>query len=393
MINLNEHKQFSTIPLLRLGFRPFFFGSGVIATLAMILWVFFYQSIITTNNVAPSVWHAHEMIFAYSSAVMVGFLLTASRNWTGIQTIYNKPLLALFVLWISGRFPFFLDSEYLFYQAIIDTSFLVFSTIAISYPIIKGRNWINISIISKILLIAISHIVYYLGIFGVIEDGINIGLLLGFYLIISLIFMMSRRLIPFFIERGLGLSIELKNSKLLDISSLLLFLVFIIVEIFFQTAISNFIAGILFVIHIIRMKNWYQNGIWEKSLLWSIYLSYGLLTLGFGLKAISYFIELLPNIYVHSFAFGIALMTLSLMSRVSLGHTGRNVFDPPKQLNLIFILLVLSFVFRVIVISISVEHYSLWVFISQALWVVSFTYFVFIYAPMFFKARVDGQFG
>jgi len=333
------------------------------------------------------------MIFAYSSAVMVGFLLTASRNWTGIQTIYNKPLLALFVLWISGRFPFFLDSEYLLYQAIIDTSFLVFSTIAISYPIIKGRNWINISIISKILLIAISHIVYYLGIFGVIEDGINIGLLLGFYLIISLIFMMSRRLIPFFIERGLGLSIELKNSKLLDISSLLLFLVFIIVEIFFQTAISNFIAGILFVIHIIRMKNWYQNGIWEKSLLWSIYLSYGLLTLGFGLKAISYFIELLPNIYVHSFAFGIALMTLSLMSRVSLGHTGRNVFDPPKQLNLIFILLVLSFVFRVIVISISVEHYSLWVFISQALWVVSFAYFVFIYAPMFFKARVDGQFG
>ena len=142
MINLNEHKQFSTIPLLRLGFRPFFFGSGVIATLAMILWVFFYQSIITTNNVAPSVWHAHEMIFAYSSAVMVGFLLTASRNWTGIQTIYNKPLLALFVLWVSGRFPFFLDSEYLLYQAIIDTSFLVFSTIAISYPIIKGRNWI-----------------------------------------------------------------------------------------------------------------------------------------------------------------------------------------------------------------------------------------------------------
>ena len=380
-------------PLLRLGFRPFFFASGVIAVVSMILWLLFYQSILTIDYISSAQWHAHEMIYAYASIVAVGFLLTASRNWTGVQTLHGKPLLALFILWIAGRFLAFIQVDYLVYQAVIDTAFLLTSSAAIAYPIVKGKNWNNISIVAKMLLLAIAHIAYYLGALGLLENGVNIGIYAGLYLIISLLFMMSRRLLPFFIERGLNLNIELKNSKFLDLSSLFLFLIFIIVEVFFQSVIANLLAAILFIIHTIRMINWYHPKIWTKSLLWSIYLAYGLLTLGFGLNAISYFLVLMPNIDIHSFAFGIALMTLSMMSRVSLGHTGRNVFQPPKALNPIFILLTLSFVFRVVIAPIAVEYYSAWIFISQILWIASFAGFVFIYSPMFFKARVDGQFG
>jgi len=387
------NNTYSTPAFLRLGFRPFFFAAGVVGIIAMIMWVVFYQSILTTQNVTPSQWHAHEMIFAYASVVIVGFLLTASKNWSGVQTLYDKSLLALFLLWIAGRFLPFIPTEYLLYQVIIDSSFLFIATIAIAYPIVKGKNWINLVIVFKILLLAFSHVAYYMGIFGMLENGINIGIYSGFYLIISLLLMMSRRLLPFFIERGIGLEEELKNSKFLDISSLILFLVFIVSEVFFTTIIAHILAGFLFIIHAIRMFNWYNPGIWTRPLLWSIYSAYGLLTLGFGLHALSNIAGLLPHIALHSFAFGIALMTLSMMSRVALGHTGRNVFEPPKALNTMFILLSLSFVFRVVFTSISVEYYAHWIFISQILWILAFIIFTIIYTPILFKARIDGNFG
>ncbi len=393
MINLNQNNQYSTIPFLRLGFRPFFFATGVIGVLSMLMWMLFYPSIMSVNNINPIDWHAHEMIFAYSSAVTVGFLLTASRNWTGVQTLYDKSLLLLLLLWTAGRFLPFIANEHLVYQAIIDTSFLLVATIAIAYPIVKGKNWANISVVAKVLLLAVAHILFYLGLLGILNQGMYLGIYLGFYLIISLLFMMSRRLLPFFIEKGLGLKTELKNYKFLDLSSLFLFLAFMVIEIFFASALSTIIAGILFVIHAVRMYNWYHPNIWQKSLLWSIYLAYGFLTLGFAINVITYFAPMGPNLDIHTFAFGIALMALSMMARVTLGHTGRNVFDPPKQLNFMFILLSLSFVFRVLMVVFSIEHYVEWIFISQVLWVGSFVFFLMIYAPMFFKERVDGQFG
>jgi len=104
MINLNKNTEYTTKPILRLGFRPFFFVSGVIAVAAMLMWMVFYPSLILINNANPIDWHAHEMIFAYAAAVTVGFLLTASKNWTGVQTIYNKPLLALALYGLRGDF-------------------------------------------------------------------------------------------------------------------------------------------------------------------------------------------------------------------------------------------------------------------------------------------------
>ena len=88
MINLNQHQKYTTKPILRLGFRPFFFASGVIAVISMLMWMIFYPALILVNNANPIDWHAHEMIFAYGSAVTIGFLLTASKNWTGVQTLY-----------------------------------------------------------------------------------------------------------------------------------------------------------------------------------------------------------------------------------------------------------------------------------------------------------------
>ena len=393
MIGNNQNNN-STIPaFLHLGFRPFFFIAAISAVILMIVWLLVQQSILSITNSTANHWHAHEMIFGYSSAVIIGFLLTASKNWSGIQTIYNKKLLALLIIWILGRFLPFVDSSYIIYFAIIDISFLVLSTIAISHPIIKAKLWGNLAIDGKILLLAVAHIIYYLGLFEVIKDGQNYGLYLAFYLIISLLLMMSRRLVPFFIEGALGLKTKLKNSKFLDISSLILFLIFIVLEVFYSGITSNIIAGLLFVIHSIRAFWWFNNGIWGKPLLWSIYLAYCFLALGFGIKFLTGFLSIMPNIDIHAFAFGISLMTLSMMARISLGHTGRNVFNPPKPVNIIFILLSISFVSRVVMPVLLPIYYYHWILTSQILWIISFLIFAWTYAPILFKARIDGRFG
>ena len=387
------NKKDSIPPFLQLGFRPFFFVAGLAAFSLMLLWLLFYQDILPTGNIHLSYWHAHEMIFSYCSVVIVGFLLTASKNWTGIQTIYGKPLLALLFLWLIGRSLTFVDNQYIVYQAIVDTSFLILSTFAIAYPIFKSKSWPHLAVLTKVLLLALAHIVYYLGILGYIDDGANYGLYSGFYLVISILLMMSRKLLPFFIEKGLQLDRKLKNSKIIDISSLVLFLAFAILEIFFNTKISNILAASLFLIHGLRAFWWFDKQILQKPLLWSIYLSYCFIIIGFAINFLKLFFFILPNIDIHAFAFSIGLMTLSMMARVSLGHTGRNLSQPPKILNTVFILLSLSFVFRVIMPVFMLHHYSYWILASQVLWIISFLIFIWVYTPIFFKARIDGKFG
>nr|WP_245394571.1 NnrS family protein [Isorropodon fossajaponicum symbiont] len=105
----------------------------------------------------------------------------------------------------------------------------------------------------------IAHSLFYLGLLGIVEQGVTWGLYLGFYLVLSLILMMIRRLIPFFIERGLGLDHELKNSKFLDLSSLILLVIFIPIEVFFNTPISTVLALALLLIHSIRLMCWYHH--------------------------------------------------------------------------------------------------------------------------------------
>ncbi|RUA04080.1 MAG: NnrS family protein [Gammaproteobacteria bacterium] len=393
MINLNQNNSHSTTPVLRSGFRVFFMAAGLIATISMVLWGVFFHTSLLTSHINTATWHAHEMIFAYTMAVIVGFLLTAVKNWTGVQTLHGKSLLALFMLWALARFLPFIADEYLLIQAFIDVGFLLFSLIAIAYPIIKTRQWKHSGIIAKLLLMLVAHSLFYFGLLSEVEQGVTWGLYLGFYLILSLIFMMIRRLIPFFIERGLGLNYELKNAKFLDVSSLVLMVIYIPIEVFFNTFISVIIAVFLVVIHGVRLVYWYNAKIWTKPLIWGLYLAYGLLILGFGFKVASYFVILPPHLDVHSFAFGIALITISMMSRVSLGHTGRDVFNPPKALNFIFILLILSFIVRVFLPILSMDYYTLWIFIAQVLWVGVFATFSFVYIPMFFKVRIDGQSG
>ena len=371
-----EEKTPPQSPLFQLGFRPFFMAAMGFASLAIILWGYLYFSHASLANprYTPSFWHAHEMIFGYGLAVAAGFILTAAKNWTGVQTINGKPLAGLFLLWLFARiFPFVLGESSMIILAVVDVLFGLILTITTAHPIIKAKQWHQSAFPGKMLLMLISNIIFYLGLLNIWPAGLHYGLYAGFYVLLALIFTMGRRVIPFFIEKGVGVPFQPKNWRWLDLSSLGIFLAFAIADTLqANSLISIGLAAILFVLHSIRLIGWYHPNIWKKSLLWSLYIGYIWIVLGFLLKTFSVIFPISPFLSLHSFSVGgIGLITMGMMARVSLGHTGRNVFDPPKILKSIFLLLITAAIVRVLLPLFFSDFYALWIGLSQALWATS----------------------
>ena len=152
------------------------------------------------------------------------------------------------------------------------------------------------------------------------------------------------------------------------------------------------LAIVQFALHSYRISGWYHPGIWKKPLLWIILVAYAWITLGFLLKALSIWVGISPFIALHGFAYGgFGMITLGMMTRVALGHTGRSIFDPPKALTLIFIIINMGAFFRVIMPLIDQQHYIWWIAASQLFWVLAFTIALIVYFPMLIKARVDAR--
>ena len=206
------------------------------------------------------------------------------------------------------------------------------------------------AVVSKVLLLLVFNVVFLLGANGDIANGVNIGVYGGLYLIIGLILTVGKNLVPFFIARGVDYQVTITNFRWLDFTSLGLFLVFFILELTeLSPTISGAVAIGLFVVNIIRLGQWHTKGIWARPLLWGLYLSYGFICLGFLLMGLHYFSGVSRYLGVHSFAVGgVALITLSMMSRVAIGHTGRDINTPPKLLKFAFLSLIICACMRVV---------------------------------------------
>lgn len=391
----------STTPIKRfalfeLGFRPFFLLASVFSILATMLWManYSYGWTLPVASITPIAWHGHEMIFGYAIGITAGFLLTAVRNWTGIPTISGLPLFLLVAVWLLARALPLLNSPILFvWAALFDNLFLLGLILAILHPIIKVKQWRQLAIVTKLLLIFAANILFYLGTFHIINFGVSWGLYSAVYIEMALIFTLARRVMPFFIERGVGYEVHLKNSSFIDGLSLVFLAALWISDVFLK--LDVFIALfslVLAIVHSIRLWGWHTHGIWKKPLLWVLFLGYSMFILGFVLKAINY-LDLFSNtLPLHAFTYGgIGMITIGMISRVSLGHTGRNIMQPPKVIAWVFASLFIGSLVRVIAPIISPDLYLEWIRISQALWIVAFTLFLFAYSQIFIQPRVDGK--
>ena len=385
--------------LLRLGFRPFFLGAAMFSCASMTLWLWRYmwaEHAAATGGLNAQVWHAHEMIFGYALAVIAGFLLTAVQNWTGVRTLQGRPLAALVLLWLGARLALLAAHDLsLLLGMALDGVFGIGLIVSLAHPIIRSKQWKQAGVLVVTLLIVTADMLFY---WGAITDSMRElyrGMYLGLYLVTALIIIIAGRVIPFFAERALGPALALHRWPWLERANLALFAVFITVEVFtpYQSLVC-YLSAALFVSNTVRLWGWYCAGIWSKPLLWVLYVAYGFITLGFAYKCLAAWIPLMPYLSVHAIAYGgIGMMTLGMMSRVSLGHTGRDVQHPPPSLFWAFATLAAGASVRVVLPLFDSAHYQWWVALSQVAWIGAFSLFVWVYFPILTAPRIDGRDG
>ena len=384
-------------PLWLVGFRPFFLGASTWAALSMLVWLGLtdFAWSLNLNDVQSTYWHAHEMIFGYSVAVIAGFLLTAVPGWTSTEHVNGSLLILIFVCWLIARLSFlFGDASWLLVTGLADLIFMLSVFTVIAIPILNRKQFRQSGILVKILLMIAANVCFYLGATDLLEHGIYYGLYGGFYLIIALILTMARRVMPMFIRNGLSLTTPLRNRDWVDRSSIVLFLCFWALELSqAYPIVSSLFALLLFVVHAIRLYDWTALSMWRKSLVWVLYVSYLFIVLGFAAKASSLLgFYIAPTIGLHLFAIGgIGLITIGMMSRVALGHTGRDIHQPSRWLIPLFLCIITATILRVFLPIYAMQHYSLWMTLSKVFWIIGFTGFIIIYSPFLLSVRADHQ--
>lgn len=323
---MSKQPSLSSYPLFALGFRAFFVLSGLSALVLIALWRSVYAGSLPLNNYYPmTLWHIHEMLLGYTTAVISGFLLTAVRNWTGKDTVSGAALAGLCLLWVYGRIAPFYDGllpDGLI--AAIDFAFLPLLIYHIYKPIEQAGHYKSLLFIGLLLLLMLGNGLMHLEILGFLEDSAWTSSKIIVLTVILMILIIAGRVFPFFTERGLSGVIALRNPKLDALSIASAAAVFLL-DIFGISGVLLATAAVLAaIVNSMRVAGWYVRKIWYVPLLWVLYCGYGWIVADFLLTALTAFQLIAPSLAMHAFTLGgIGVLTLGMMARVSLGHTGR----------------------------------------------------------------------
>ncbi len=376
-----------------LGFRPFFLAAGMYAVLLMGLWLLMLRGTIVPTGVSPFVWHGHEMLFGFAVAVIAGFLLTAAQNWTGIRTPSGATLAALFLLWLAGRIGFLIPGLPAVPVAAVDLAFLPVLGLTLAWPIIRAKQLHNYPFPVMLLALAAANALVHGPTFGWTSGTESLGLRLAAYVVVTMIVMMGGRVIPSFTDNKLNT--RARRWKTIETLVPAVTLGALIASLVAPTSIvTMLLAAIAAVVHAIRLAGWYTPKYWSVPLLWVLHFGYAWITLGFALLALSAAgVGAAANSALHAFtAGGIGMLTLGMMARVSLGHTGR-MLEPARLVTFAFVAVSLAAFVRVFLPLVFPDALALGYAVSGVLWMLAFGTFATIYLPILMRPRVDGRKG
>lgn len=384
----------TSLPVLfALGFRPLFLAGSLFAVLAVPLWIAaFFGHVDLSPAGGWLAWHRHEMVFGFGVAIVAGFLLTAIQAWTGVPALTGTPVLLLAGLWLAGRLLWLFGAPH-WLLIPVDLLFLPLVALAIGRSLWKVRQTRNYPIVLMLLLLSFCNLLALIGLersdFALQRHGAVAAL----WLIAGLMGLIGGRVIPFFTQRGLGLPEPVAAWPLFDN---LLMAGSILVALLMLSGVglvpSPWQAPLYLLLglgHVVRLLRWHHPQLWTVPLLWSLHLSYAWLALALIAMALwhgGWFGGFSQATHLLAIG-GMAGMILAMISRVSLGHTGRPL-QPPAAMSLAFILLNLAVPLRVW-LSIPLPQTGFW--LASLCWATAFGLFVWYYAPILLAPRPDGK--
>lgn len=312
---------------LSYGFRPFFLGAALFAGLAVPAWVLVFAGVGEVEFLyRPREWHVHEMLFGFLPAVMAGFLLTAIPNWTEQAPLRGLPLLSLFLLWLAGRLFMAWPRPGASAAAVVDTAFLVILAAFVWWQIAAAGRWDRAPIGVLISLYAGANGWFHLLVLRGAATDLPERLALAVMLL--LLTLIGGRITPTFTGEFLERqnNITLPASSRIDVLTILLVLAAAVTWIIRPESMAAggllILAGSASGIRLWRWRGWRT---WREPLVLILHVGYAWVALSLlALGGAALGIGLPAGNAVHVLTGGaVGAMTLAVMTRASLGHTGR----------------------------------------------------------------------
>lgn len=372
---------------LSLGFRPLYIAGCSWAIISIALWIYAPQWL--TGALSGVLWHAHEMLWGFVATIAVGFLLTASANWTGMNPLHGRALGGLTLLWIMARVSFFVPgATALSIAALCELLFFSMAAVAVGRVIYQKRSQRNYGIPLLVLGLGVADSLFLwfvqVGNYTLLMESFYAGLLC--MAIIALL--IARRVIPFFAMRAVqGLTIPmLTGSGQWQLAASLLAIVFLLFGWSLVAAAMLAIAGVLALWQLFSWKPW---AVRQVPLLWILYTGYAGLGIGLLVAAI-YSADWITRAAwpVHTIGVaGFAVLIIGMVTRTALGHLGRPL-RTDRSMVISYVLVIAAAILRLAALLPTVYVSGL-LHGSAAIWILAFTLYLWRFLPMLIRPRAD----
>ncbi|MCB9579494.1 MAG: NnrS family protein [Polyangiaceae bacterium] len=379
--------------ILAKGFRPFFLMAAAYAVLTLPLWVLvLYGRLDPGAYLGATGWHAHEMVFGFSVAVIAGFLLTAVGNWTQRETAVGLPLALLCLLWLAGRVAvLFADGFPPKLAAALDLAFLPALAFACARPILASKNRRNYGFIAILAALFGANLAVHLGALGVLPAWTRLGSLLGVDLVTIVIVIVTGRIVPMFTRNATGRQ-GIVNVPVLDRAAIAAMVLVVATGVLMPGSAVSGVALLLAGVFVAaRAARWGMQHTFGNPLLWILHVGHAWVAIGLLLRGASVLVPAVPSsMGLHALTAGaIGALTLGMMARVSLGHTGR-MLAAPKLVSVAFVVITVATLLRIVAPLAGASQLPL-LAVAGSLWALSFAAYLVSYAPMLLSPRVDGR--
>jgi uncharacterized protein involved in response to NO len=385
-----------TFALFAYGFRPFFFATGGYALLSLIAWLWIYTTgVQPLPNQPAQLWHGHEMLYGFVGAAIAGFLLTAVPSWTGFA---GAPLILLAALWLIGRLAFAAAAVLpLSLVAVCELAFIPALGGLLARPLLRVRNR-NSPMLLVLAGIWLTDVVF---LYALMRDDVPLArttLLVAIDIVLLLVTVIGGRIVPAFTASALrarGRASDVRSSRWTDGIVMGAMIAVVFVDIIAPWHwVAGGIAAVAAIAHVWRLIGWRSWRTLDEPLVWSLHLAYAWLPVGLAMKAL----YLAGNVewaahWLHALTIGVAAaMILAVMTRASLGHTGRPLLAS-RLIGSAYTLLSLAAVMRVFAPPLAPGVYRWSVMVAGTLWICAFGIFIVVYTPILLRPRIDGRQG
>lgn len=372
---------------LSMGFRPFYLGAAGFALASVPLWILSYTGTVALlPAVPPALWHAHEMIFGFATAVIIGFLLTAARNWTGLPTAAGARLGTLFGLWLAARLANWSATGML--PILLDGGFLLSATILLGIPIVKARNRRNYFVLALLSGLTLGAVLHGLAIRGALTGSTAITApRAAMDLILLLMIVIGGRVIPAFSGNAIP-GLKPKSWLPLEILAVASALCLLLIDLG-GTAVDaywwQFLCGGAALLHLARLAGWKPWQTVRNPLLLALPLAYLWIPIHLTLRAFE------SSTAIHALTVGaMTSLMLAMMTRSALGHTGRALVAGPAEL-ICFAAIHLAAATRVFGPLLVPSGHVTWLWLAAVFWTLAFATFFAAYLPVLTRPRLGAQ--